>query len=350
MSATGKAVDTVSKCISNRFKQQEMTAWQPLYTTKTVIPVLLILGIIFLPIGITALLASNSIREVSIDYKDTCELGAHGCNIDFTIEKALRAPVYMYYELDNFYQNYRMYAKSKSYDQLTGKWVGYSSIGDCDPIKSANESHDNEDIYYPCGLIAWSFFNDTYRLMDSDGSYVPQSKNGIAWRPDKEMYKNVPEEKMLGIPLVDSVEDEDFMVWMRTSAFPKFRKLYRRIEKNRIPNGELVGNFTVAIRNNYPVVGFDDKKLVLSETAWIGGKNPAIGIIYIAAGGIMIVMAVLLVLAHVIHPRKFGDLAAVGLEEIEDGDEEEDGDEKKKDKKKKDKKKGDKKKHDKNKK
>lgn len=320
---TGKAVEVVSKCISNRFKQQEMVAWQPLYTPKTVITSLLILGIIFLPIGIAALVASNSIREVSIEYQDTCTPGITGCNINIHLDKSLRAPIYMYYELSNYYQNYRMYAKSKSYDQLTGKWVGYSNIGDCDPIKSANESHDDEDIYYPCGLIAWSMFNDTFQLLDKNGIAISQSKNRIAWKADRDFYKNVPSEKMLGIPLIENIEDEDFLVWMRTSAFPKFRKLYRRIENNKIPGGELIGNYSVSIRNNYPVLGYDHKKFVLSETAWIGGKNPAIGIIYIVASVIMLVTAVAFLVAQIVHPRKFGDLAVVGLEDIDELIEEE---------------------------
>lgn len=325
MSASGKAVDTVSKCISNSFKQQAMVSWQPLYSSKTVIPALLILGIIFLPIGITSLLASNSIREVAVEYQNACPLGSSSCNIHVDLEKPLRAPVYMYYELDDYYQNYRMYAKSKNYDQLTGKWVGYSGLGECDPIRSENESRADEDVYYPCGLIAWSLFNDTFQILDGNGAVVPQSKKGISWRADREAYKNVPEEKMLGIPLVGDVEDEDFLVWMRSSAFPKFRKLYRRLEKDRLPNGELSGNITAAIRNNYPVTGFDNKRLILSETAWIGGKNPAIGIIYIVASVLMIVAAVVLLVAQLLHPRKYGDLSVVGLEEIDDDDEDEEG-------------------------
>ena len=321
MSTTGKAVDVVSKCISNRFKQQEMVAWQPLFTPRSVIPALAILGIIFLPIGIAALVASSGTREVTIDYEQACSASSV-CRVPVELAKPLRGPVHMYYELAGYYQNYRMYAKSKSYEQLTGEWVGYSKLGECDPIVSANESHADEDIYYPCGLIAWSMFNDTFQLMDPNGTTVPQSKHGIAWRPDREQAKNVPPEEMRGIAVVDDVTDEDFLVWLRSAAFPRFRKLYRRVEKDRLPRGVMEGNYTVIVHSNYPVAGFDHKRLVLAETSWIGGKNPAIGIMYIVVGGFLLLAVVGLLIMQAVYPRKLGDLAAVGLENIKEEEEE----------------------------
>lgn len=42
------------------------------------------------------------------------------CQITFTIDKDMKGPVYVYYELRKFYQNHRSYVKSRSYDQLGG--------------------------------------------------------------------------------------------------------------------------------------------------------------------------------------------------------------------------------------
>ena len=45
-----------------------------------------------------------------------------------------------------------------------------------------------------------------------------------------------------------NVEDEHFMVWMRTAGLPNFRKLYGKIEKN-LP----AGKYDLKITNNYDV-------------------------------------------------------------------------------------------------
>ena len=39
----------------------------------------------------------------------------------------MKAPVYVYYELDNFYQNHRRYVKSRSDSQLEGENVYFAS-------------------------------------------------------------------------------------------------------------------------------------------------------------------------------------------------------------------------------
>ena len=38
----------------------------------------------------------------------------------------------------------------------------------------------------PCGLVAKSYFNDTYSIVDSSYSEIPMTSNGIAWDIDKE--------------------------------------------------------------------------------------------------------------------------------------------------------------------
>jgi len=37
------------------------------------------------------------------------------------------------------------------------------------------------DVAIPCGLIAKSYFNDTYSLTNGDGTNVDIDSNGIAW-------------------------------------------------------------------------------------------------------------------------------------------------------------------------
>lgn len=47
----------------------------------------------------------------------------------------MEKPVYLFYELDNFYQNHRRYIKSKSAAQLSGESIDTTTAEKyCDPI------------------------------------------------------------------------------------------------------------------------------------------------------------------------------------------------------------------------
>lgn len=90
------------------------------------------------------------------------------------------------------------------------------------------------------------------------------------------------------------------MVWMRTAALPTFRKLYGKIEEDLDANQ----NITVVIQNNYNTYSFSgDKKLVLSTTSWIGGKNDFLGVAYLTVGGLCLFLAISFILLYVFRPR-----------------------------------------------
>lgn len=50
------------------------------------------------------------------------------------------------------------YVKSRNEEQLVGKNPSSSALDDCEPKHKLN----NSGIVNPCGLTAWSFFNDSY--------------------------------------------------------------------------------------------------------------------------------------------------------------------------------------------
>jgi len=210
----------------------------------------------------------------------------------------------MYYRLENFYQNHRRYVKSRNDAQLRGDVVSkYSALEDCDPLKSLDNSQDPQNFYLPCGLIAWSMFNDTFGLRNSGGSSIPLKKEGIAWASDVKQKFNNPPADAPGIRVIKDFEDEDFIVWMRTAGLPNFKKLYRIIDQDLSP-----GTYTVDIQNNFPVEEFSGKKyVVLSTTTWIGGKNPFLGWAYIVVGIICFVQGIVFAIKQKISPRKLGD-------------------------------------------
>lgn len=95
-------------------------------------------------------------------------------------------------------------------------------------------------------------------------------------------------------------QQEDLIVWMRTAALPTFRKLYGKIEVDLEVNDEI----EIAIENNYNTYEFGGKKkLVLSTTTVMGGKNPFLGTAYLFVGGLSLLCAIGFILLYVIKPR-----------------------------------------------
>ena len=58
------------------------------------------------------------------------------CEETIIVDSDIPAPVYVYYQLDNFYQNHRRYVKSRSNEQLMGTELDVGQLEDCDPIKT----------------------------------------------------------------------------------------------------------------------------------------------------------------------------------------------------------------------
>ena len=114
----------------------------------------------------------------------------------------------------------------------------------------------------PCGLIARSFFNDTYSM---SGNTIDETD--IAWDSDVDEKFGLPSDSA-SVQWIKTT-DEHFIVWMRTAGMPSFRKLWGRIRSDIE-----VGNYTITIANSYDVSAYDGKKtFVLSTTNAFGGKN-----------------------------------------------------------------------------
>ncbi|KAJ2498937.1 alkylphosphocholine resistance protein lem3 [Coemansia sp. RSA 1972] len=339
------------------FKQQRLRAWQPLLTPKSVLPTFFIIGIIFAPIGGWLLWASERINELRIDYtncdqqsstlsdvsdyeyhmrgiesssiskpRSSYDSESRVCTIQFTLPKDLDASVYLYYRLTNFYQNHRRYTRSFDVDQLKGKRRTASDLdgGDCSPL-DVREVDGHKRPYYPCGLIANSVFNDTISqpvLTNPGGSQTSatykMTETGIAWEADRKRFNPteykasdvVPPpnwharfgDEYTDIPKLN--EDEHFMVWMRTAGLPTFRKLYMKNEHDTMKSGI----YQLDIELNYDTRSFGGtKSIVISTTSFIGGRNPVLGIAFIAVGGLCVLLGCIFAVRHFYRPRRLGD-------------------------------------------
>ena len=296
---------------ASKFKQQKLPAWRPVPTITSTTITFVSFGVIFIIIGIIILIYSNKIHEVSIRYDKECKSTEENnkCETTIKIDKKIEKDVMVYYQINNFYQNHRRYVKSKSDDQLKGKTVSLKSIkdsGDCDPVitnddmgvtKSITDKDlDKDDVAVPCGLIAKSFFKDTFELKDPNGNKIEIDSTDIAWKADRELkYKNGDRDKQW----ID-MTDEHFIVWMRPSGLPNFRKLWGRIHKDLEP-----GDYKLIINNRFDVASFSGQKhFVLSNVNAFGGKNTFLAVSYIVVGVICIILAVVFLIGYNIHQKK----------------------------------------------
>jgi len=304
---------------NSAFKQQTLKAWRPILTPRLVVMLFSGVGIIFLPIGIAIIVASNQIATVeTADYGantaaptwpdgggcciDKCDgnpwerVDANPCSITLNIGSTMKPPVYMYYKLTNYYQNHRRYVRSRSDEQLVG-----DETFEAEDLESTCSYHfeapwDGNAVINPCGLISWSWFNDTYKIYKPDGTSITLDQTSIAWESDLNtkfsnnaqgqtgqnfppfaFWRNITcsDDPTPGTGLAtrtaDQIqactdanaatpgvgwcfpgsgfctEDQHFVVWMRSAGLPNFRKLYAKIDEELAP-----GTYTVEVSSGAP--------------------------------------------------------------------------------------------------
>ncbi|XP_014489803.1 ALA-interacting subunit 3-like [Vigna radiata var. radiata] len=106
--------------------------------------------LLFIPIGVASLIASHDAVEIIDRYDSHCippnvidkvayiqTPGEKPCNRTLRVDKRMKSPIYVYYQLDNFYQNHRRNVKSQNDYQLRDSKNANSRSG-CDPEDSVN--------------------------------------------------------------------------------------------------------------------------------------------------------------------------------------------------------------------
>ena len=246
------------KSRGNFLLRQELKDLTPLNTPKCIIIYHIFFIIIFGSVSIIILL-TNAKKDFIENKYNVYPSQQNGIN--FTIPCDLKAPIYFYYKLNNFYSNHIDYVKSKNYAQLRGEKVSDKTIDASCQYMSRNKDHfrtDNESriISYknrtmdpnskmnPCGLIADSIFNDMFYLYDINGNKVNIIEEEIALEIDKQkIYKNNNNSEYIQWY---NKENEHFIVWMNMELFPNFIKKWGYINQDLKK-----GKYTIKIENNW---------------------------------------------------------------------------------------------------
>ena len=290
-----KLYETLKK---SKFRQQKFPGWRPLPTISCITIIFISAGVFFIIFGIFILIFTGQVKEFKFRYDLYCAEKRRlneKCDFPLSIPETMKKPIMIYYQINDLRQNHRFYMENKSDKQLKGEEVSKEDLEKSNDCEGALYNKDfslnaqrypEDEVAFPCGLIAKSFFRDNFTLWQMSGKEINVTTEEITYKKDRDDLSNVG---MKDNQWLD-VTDEHFIIWKRIAPFESPRKLWGKIEGDDINSGSTV---TVTIDdNNY--FNFE-KYIILSTRNVFGGKSSFLGILYIVFGAVCLISAVIFI-------------------------------------------------------
>ncbi|XP_073929072.1 cell cycle control protein 50C-like isoform X2 [Castor canadensis] len=285
-------------------KQQQLPGHQLHFSAPVVLSIFFATAAFCLCMGIILILSAKSTKEIEINYTKTCancsEMREDAsnfneectCSIPFYLQEKMEGNVYMYYKLYGFYQNLYRYILSRSNSQLM------------DTIILSYNLHTSIYIKVPMLKTELTWWTDKYVKFQNPSSSNLATKFAGTTKPPN-WHKPIYELDM-DDPGNNGFINDDFIVWMRTAAFPTFKKLYRRLYRiHYFVEGLPAGNYSFNILYNFPVTKFQgEKSVVLSTMTWSGGSGLFLGLAYTVTGALTWLASFAMMAIHLMLKNK----------------------------------------------
>ena len=204
-------------CADTDFRQQRLKAWRPLCTGQKLTGCFFLTGLLFVAVGALLVWDASTVVQVEVEYDEQCcvencngvgvRRDMNPCFVNITVDKDMDGPVYLFYELREFYQNNRLVVNSRDDAQLKGFSRVPNDLECRDDTMFAVDGHLKNDFTQeytvesdfnesdfntmaneisPCGLMAYAFFNDTLEIgAGTSGAdwtrLTTQYSDAIAW-------------------------------------------------------------------------------------------------------------------------------------------------------------------------
>ncbi|GAB4818473.1 hypothetical protein N2152v2_005519 [Parachlorella kessleri] len=335
-----------------KFAYQKFKGWRPILNVASAQIFFIAAGLFCIGLGIPILTASLTVHEYTVRYEDQGPFAAldsdaqqellwrnadAGVPIDVAvqIDSNLDPPIYVFYRLGSFFQNYRRYVRSIDSNAMHDGSSGAGSSA-CDPFRyvgdEANPALTYDGAIFPCGQIANSNFNDSFTmtLTPEGGSEVPLEldESNLAWPSDQEHlygdvtafnYNTDPNLRGGNTTTLPLDQSQHWMVWMKPGGGPAVYKMYAQIN-TQIPAGSTV---RIRVANRYNTYDFGgSKSIILTTNSWVGGRNNFLGALWITIGGLSLLVALAFFLAYnagLVQKRQYGDLSELSWLKKYDG-------------------------------